>query len=72
VPKPLSPLEELRKRMDDDGISDLEIQKLVAAKGHFSEDTEINDYPVDFIKGWLLPNWAAISRDILDNPTAPF
>jgi len=72
VPKPLSPLEELRKRMDDDGISDLEIQKLVSAKGHFSEDTEINDYPVDFIKGWLLPNWAAISRDILDNPTAPF
>ena len=44
------------------------IQTLVAQKGHFPVETQIDHYPEKFVRGWLMHNWAQVVETIQNNP----
>ncbi len=52
--------ERVRKMMADAGISEEEIQMLVASKGHFAKDVPVSDYGERFTEGWLIKYWDKI------------
>ena len=61
-------LENLRGWMEQAGISEQEIQTLVAQKGHFPPDTPIDQYPDKFVRSWLMHNWSQVVATIQNNP----
>ena len=61
-------LKALTDRMDREGITEEEVRKLVAQKGHFPEETPIREYPEKFIRGWLMRNWAQVVSAIQNDP----
>ena len=61
IPKPLEDL------MQQNGVTEEEIRKVVAARGFFPEDTPITNYPEDFIHGWLLTYWQQVVTFINEN-----
>ena len=71
-PKPADPapvksaeaVDNLRMLMVEDGVTDAELQKVVAAKGHYSADTPIEEYPEKFIAGWVMKYWPQIMNMI--------
>lgn len=52
--------ERVRKMMAEDGISEEEIQALVASKGHFAKDVPISAFGERFTEGWLIKYWDKI------------
>lgn len=58
---------ELADLMKASGISEEEIQRLVAREGHYPADTPIKNYAPDFVAGWLVAFWDAISRVIIES-----
>ena len=54
----------LNRMMSDAEISDNELQRLVSAKGHYSLDTAVADYPDSFLTRWVFPNWEKIVTSI--------
>lgn len=54
----------LNRMMSDAEISDNELQRLVSAKGHYSLDTAVADYPDSFLTRWVFPNWEKIVTTI--------
>jgi len=48
----------------DAGITEEDIKKIVAAKGHYALDADISTYSDDFITRWIIPNWAKITQTI--------
>lgn len=58
---------ELADLMKSSGISEKEIQQLVAREGHYPVDTPIKNYAPDFVAGWLVAFWDAISRVIIES-----
>ncbi len=57
----------LKKMIEDAGITEAELQKIVAAKGHYQEADPITDYSDDFITRWIIPNWKKIVATINKN-----
>lgn len=57
----------LKKMIEDAGITEAELQKIVAAKGHYQEADPITDYSDDFITRWIIPNWKKIVETINKN-----
>ena len=55
-----SPYQQLRELMDQNGVTDADIQKVVSDKGHYPLDTPISEYPDKFISGWLIVHWQKI------------
>jgi hypothetical protein len=53
-------VKKLEKMMDDAGITETDIQKVVAAKGHYQATEPITNYSDDFITRWIIPNWKKI------------
>ncbi len=45
-------------------ITEAELQKVVAAKGHYELETPISEYSDDFTTRWILPNWKKIVETI--------
>ena len=43
-----------------------EVRKVVADKGHYAESVPISEYPAKFISGWLIKYWPQIV-EIIDN-----
>ena len=58
IPAPLADL------MKSNNVADEEIRKVVAAKGYFTEDTPIKNYPEDFINGVLIGAWQQVFNQI--------
>lgn len=58
---------ELNDLMRSSGISTYEVQQLAAREGHYPADTPIKNYAPDFIAGWLVAYWPAISKMIIEN-----
>lgn len=58
----------LQRQMDERRISEYELRKVVAMKGHFPETTAIDDYPDEFISGWVLRYWEQIVGIIENDP----
>jgi len=48
-------------------IEETDLQKLVAAKGHYPESTPIDLYSEEFVSRWLFPNWERIVTTIHHN-----
>ena len=54
----------LEKMIKDSGITEADLQKVVAAKGHYQETEPIINYSDDFITRWIIPNWKKIIETI--------
>jgi hypothetical protein len=57
-------VEKLKKMIADSGITDVDVQKVVAAKGHYQDTEPIDNYSDDFITRWIIPNWKKIIETI--------
>ncbi|MDG0889232.1 ATP-binding protein [Paracholeplasma manati] len=57
-------VEKLKKMIADSGITDVDLQKVVAAKGHYQDSEPIDNYSDDFITRWIIPNWKKIIETI--------
>lgn len=55
-----TPYDRLREMMGESGVTDEEVRKVVAAKGHFAEDVPIAQYGDKFITGWLMKYWPQV------------
>ncbi len=58
----------LKALMDERHIVELELQEVVAAKGHFPAEMPVAQYPDAFITGWVLPCWEQIAETIEADP----
>lgn len=63
---------ELRNMMLADSISEDEIRLVVSNKGYFPYDMPVENYPLDFITGWLLTVWQSIVNTVKENRKPPF
>ena len=63
----IEPLEKLKAMMSESGISESDIQSVVARKGTYKADIPIVDYDPGFIKTSLIPNWDKITEIIKKN-----
>lgn len=55
--------------MTRDGITDAEIQNVVAKRGYFPADTPLHNYPTDFVNGSLVACWEKVKGAIIANRT---
>lgn len=66
-------LTELTARMEQDAVTEEQLRKVVAAKGHYPEETTPDQYPADFFRKWLFPHWEKIVEMIRTDPNyCPF
>ena len=56
--------ERLNKMIIDTEVSEADVQKVVASKGHYKEDEPITNYSDEFISRWIIPNWEKIVKTI--------
>lgn len=63
----LSPLEKLFGLMEKVGVSEKELQQVVAEKDKYSIDTPVADYDSRFITGWVIKYWDQIMPLIMVN-----
>lgn len=61
-----SPYEQFRQVMAESGVTEDEVRKVVADKGHYAESVPVSEYPAKFISGWLIKYWPQIV-EIIDN-----
>jgi len=64
-----SPIDTLRKMMADAGVTDEDVQKVVASKGHYDISAPIESYHEHFITGWVIKYWPQILNLINANKT---
>lgn len=66
------PVDTLRRMMAEANVTDAELQKVVASKGHYDKDAPIDSYHEKFISGWVIKYWPQIlnlinaDRTVLD------
>lgn len=58
----MPPLEDLEHRIVKSGIDAAELFRITANK--YPDITSIDEYPTEFIAGWILPNWTKILSTI--------
>lgn len=59
-----SAIGQLRTMIAESGITEADLQKVVAAKGHYPEDTPIDAYSEKFITGWCLKYFNQIIKTV--------
>lgn len=57
-------LERLNKMIIDTEVTEADVQKVVASKGHYKDDEPITNYSDEFITRWIIPNWEKIVKTI--------
>lgn len=67
VQKADSPVEQLKALMEKSGVTEAELQKVVADKDKYPVDTPISDYDSKFITGWVIKYWDQIMPLITAN-----
>lgn len=66
-------LSELSARMERDTITEEQLRRVVAEKGHYPEEVAPAEYAPDFYQQWLFPNWEKIVALIHNDPNyCPF
>jgi hypothetical protein len=60
-------VEKLTQMINESGITEEALRKVVATKGHYQETEPINNYSDDFITRWIIPNWKKIVESIKIN-----
>ena len=58
-----------RQLMAESGVTETDVRKVVASKGHFAEEIPIDQYGEKFISGWLIKYWSQIV-ELIDNANA--
>ena len=53
-------VQRLNKMIVDAGISELELQEVVAEKGHYELSVLVQNYSDEFITRWIIPNWERV------------
>lgn len=56
------PIDKLRSLMKKAGVTDADVQKVVASKGHYDIDVPIEEYHEDFITRWVIKYWPQILK----------
>lgn len=67
APAEPKPIDQLRALMTEAGITDAQLQKVVASKGHYPADAAIDTYEEKFITGWCIKHFAAIKNMIKED-----
>jgi len=57
-------LKRLNQMLNDADLKEVELQKVVADKGHYEIDVPIKNYSDEFITRWIIPNWERIIETI--------
>ena len=60
----------LKEMIANSNVSEDDLRKVVADKGHHPFEKPIVDYPDDFIQRWIIPNWKRILEAIARNKEA--
>ena len=58
----LTAYDKLSQLMDGARISEADIRRVVAGRGHFAETVPITEYPEDFITGWIIKNFTQLVK----------
>ena len=61
---PEETMSKIIRMLNEAEIEEIDIQKLVAVKGHYPESTPIDLYSEEFVNRWLFPNWERIVTTI--------
>ena len=48
-------------------VTEDDLKKVVASRGHYKEEADITEYSDDFITRWIIPNWKKILEMIAKN-----
>lgn len=67
TPKERVTITHLKEMITQAGVSEDDLKKVVASRGHYKEEADINDYSDDFITRWIIPNWKKIVEMISNN-----
>lgn len=54
APKSQTPLERLQELMEDAGITDYQVRKIVHLRGKYPEETPIEEYPAEFVEKFCI------------------
>lgn len=57
----------LKEMISAAGITEADVKKVVAERGHYAVDAGIETYSDDFITRWVIPNWKKIVDAIKNN-----
>jgi len=60
-------VEKLNQMIEEAGIAEDDLKKVVATKGHYQETEPVSNYSDDFITRWIIPNWKKILESIKNN-----
>lgn len=63
---------ELTDLMRSDNVHPEELMEVVADQGHFPRNMPIDQYDPDYYLGFLVPNWKAVMKSIIDKRDLPF
>lgn len=63
-----SPLATVKALMEESKVVAEEVQEVVAQKGHFPVNVPIDQYPENFLTGWIIPHWQKIVDTIEADP----
>ena len=55
-----TPVQKVRRMMAEAEVTEEELRRVVAAKSRYSETTPLEEYPENFITGWVLKYWDQI------------
>lgn len=64
------PIDRLRSLMSEANVTDADLQRVVAEKGHYSADDAIDTYSDKFICDWVIKYWPQIQAKINENRKA--
>jgi len=59
-----SVVDKLKKLIQDNGITEADVEQVVIDKGHYEAGSHISDYAEDFITRWIIPNFKKIVETI--------
>lgn len=71
--KPKAPKKEndlvakVKKLVEENGITEGQLESVVVAKGHYPDGTILEEYSADFINRWVIPNFKKIVETIKAN-----
>lgn len=57
----------LSKLLEQNGITESELQGVVARKGTYSQETPVSEYDESFITSWIIPNISKIQELVVKN-----
>lgn len=67
APKERVTITRLNEMIAQAGVTDADLRKVVASRGHYKEEADITEYSDDFITRWIIPNWKKILEMISKN-----